>query len=238
MSQKTSRIRAILLRKLKAHSSKTWQQIARECDVHVGTIRRWLKGEEARFEHIELLAKAVGTIAEELMLPQGETDTTDYVRAEMTLNAQMPVDIEAILREAQKAIGPKYRLLLMYVAEGSVKVGIWLHPKDGQRLLKAFMEGKLTHLNVIAVRFITADAKPPYTTDISKHIELVLQKLIEVRVLVDSFYRRFTAKGTLDSEVGQTTWEDLFLKIEQTLTTAERSQLVFPELEHPEQEPE
>jgi hypothetical protein len=156
MSQANHRIRAILVRKLKANSGKKWTTIARESEVHLGTIKRWLAVEKARFEKIVLLAQALRSSADQLILPDGETDLTDYVDAEIVMpetrvGSALPQRIEQLLEEIHEACGGKFKVMLMYVGKGSVKLGIKLHVTDAYRLTKAFLRQQLVGFQIVTL---------------------------------------------------------------------------------------
>jgi hypothetical protein len=156
MNERTYRLRVRLVKKLRRQCAKSWDDIAKECHVHPGTIKRWLAGREVYMHNIGVLARALNTTADQIILPEGEEDLTDYIDAEMTLNGDLatleqPKDITAILDNAQKAIGGKYRILLMYVGNGSIKLGIRLHAADAMRLVRAFIQGRLEFLLITSV---------------------------------------------------------------------------------------
>ncbi len=153
MNERTCRLRVNMVKKLRKKCGKSWATIAKDCRVHPGTIKRWMAGSDVLMDNIGLLAKALGTSADNLILPEGEEDLTDYVKAEITVMGNLASldnpdgHVAAILENAQKAIGAKYRVLLMYVGDGSIRIGIKIHAADAIRLVRAFVQGRLrTHL--------------------------------------------------------------------------------------------
>ncbi len=96
-------------------------------------------------ENAELLAQALGTTLETIALPEGVINLDSYVDVELKIEGQLtntdqPKDILAILEQTQKLIGAKYRLLLMYVGEGSIIVKLKMHIEDVMRLGAVFEE--------------------------------------------------------------------------------------------------
>jgi transcriptional regulator with XRE-family HTH domain len=158
MTEATYRLRIDLVKKLRKACGKSWSTIAKECDgIHLGTIKRWLNGGRVRMDNIGRLAKALGTTADKILLPDDEEDLTDYVDGEIDiegslLDLKQPQDITVILEKVQKAIGSKYRIMFMYVGDGSIKIGIKLHMSDAIKLLKASHTGKLDFLDVKLIK--------------------------------------------------------------------------------------
>jgi transcriptional regulator with XRE-family HTH domain len=157
MSERTSRLKSNLVRKLRRQSGKSWATIAKECEVHPGTIKRWMKGGEVLIDNIGALAKALGTTADQIMLVDGEEDETDYVEAELTLEGNLadlkqPEHVTVLLEKVQKAIGAKFRVMLMYVGEGSIKLVIKLHREDAERMVKWEPTKRLYQLGVLEIK--------------------------------------------------------------------------------------
>ena len=159
MAEKFHRLKANLVKKLRRASGKTWEQVAVECGVIRETIMRWLSETQRPGEaNVRLLAKAIGTTADKIILLDDEEDLTDYVNGELNIDRnydelKQPEDIAALLEEFQRRIGKRYKILLMYNAPGSIKIGIKLHVSDAMRLSKAFLQGKLRDLRVTSITF-------------------------------------------------------------------------------------
>jgi hypothetical protein len=170
MEEPSSRIRPILVRKLQKQlrPPKSWKAIAKACHVHLKTIPRWLRGERVRRDNIRLLANALGVSAEEIVLLDGEEDVTDYVPFEMIAgpSSASPADTKNVLtifENAQKAIGPRYRLYLTYVGQGSIKLRMLVHVSDALRTTVAFLRGRLTPLHIMSVSMLASPDQVSYS---------------------------------------------------------------------------
>lgn len=168
MSDRTHPIKVKTVRELREKCGKSWSTIAKECDVNVGSVMRWLEGKPVRMDHIGLLAKSLGTSADKLILREGAKDSDDYVKGEIIADDEHR-DVAAILEAAQKALGAKYKIMVMYAGTGSIRIGINIHASDAVRLLKAFVQGKLDDLSISSISFTNKEAATqPDTGKLSK----------------------------------------------------------------------
>jgi transcriptional regulator with XRE-family HTH domain len=182
--ERTSRIRPLLVKKLKKQCGKSLSLIAKESHIHVGTLKRWLAGEKAFIDNISLLAKALNTTADKITLPDGEEDLTDYVNAEIIVPENQSISGEnkdlfitlrfgssdlkqdpSRLRELVKmlidhlhsTIGAKHPIVNLYIGSGSLRIGIKLHTSDARRLASAYLRKQLASYQIISITFISDD---------------------------------------------------------------------------------
>jgi len=150
-------LKADVIKRLRKKKGISWTALADACHVHPGTIKRWLAGNGAMMDNIGLLAKALGTTADKLILADQNSELTNYVDSEILKDGDSdalnsPDEIAAIVSAVEKAIGAKRSFVLVYVSPAnSIRIGLRIHKSDAIRLKKAFLAGKLEGLNIISV---------------------------------------------------------------------------------------